>query len=171
MAKVGMIVVAATLAALVGSEALAQKQPAPAAAAPAASSASAQKPVPVYIYMADGAGNRLLLQTQFSMSNPELDVRALRRFQTVVAGLEQRGFKRADVTISDWDKKEKFAKCYIYLEDASSGKGKDTGARVWCSESGISEVAVNPSEDAKHADKVLERFTFFLNKAKDGLKS
>jgi hypothetical protein len=148
--------------------AAAQKKP---AAAPAPAAAQAERPAPLYFYLTDAAGNRLLLQTQFSLNNQDADIRVLRRFYAVLAGLEQKGFRRNDkVSISDWDKKEKFAKCYIYLEDEESGKGKGTGARVWCSESGISEVAVSPSEDAKHADKVLERFSFFLAKAREGLK-
>ena len=148
--------------------AAAQKKP---AAAPAPAAAQAERPAPLYFYLTDAAGNRLLLQTQFSLNNQDADIRVLRRFYAVLAGLEQKGFRRNDkVSISDWDKKEKFAKCYIYLEDEESGKGKGTGARVWCSESGISEVAVSPSEDAKHADKVLERFGFFLAKAREGLK-
>ncbi len=148
--------------------AAAQKKP---VAAPAPAAAQAERPAPLYFYLTDAAGNRLLLQTQFSLNNQDADIRVLRRFYAVLAGLEQKGFRRNDkVSISDWDKKEKFAKCYIYLEDEESGKGKGTGARVWCSESGISEVAVSPSEDAKHADKVLERFGFFLAKAREGLK-
>ena len=148
----------------------AQKKPA-AAPAPAPAAASADRSAPLYFYHTDAAGNRVLLQTQFSLSNQEADIRVLRRFYAVLAGLEQKGFKKNDkVSISDWDKKEKFAKCYIYLEDDEAGRGKGTGARVWCSESGISEVAVSPSEDAKHADKVVERFGFFLAKAKEGLK-
>ena len=154
----------------------AQKKPAAAPAtatkpAPAAAPARDQS-APMYLYLADPAGHRVLLQTEFSLTNPESDVRVLRRLHGVLAGLEQRGFKKNDkATISDWDKKEKYAKCYIYLEDRESGKGKDTGARVWCSESGISEVAVAPSEDPKHVDKVLERFSFFFAKARDGLKN
>ena len=146
----------------------AQKKP---VAAPAPAAAPADRSAPLYFYLTDPAGNRVLLQTQFSLSNQDADIRVLRRFYAVLAGLEQKGFKKNDkVSISDWDKKEKFAKCYIYLEDDESGRGKGTGARVWCSESGISEVAVSPSEDAKHADKVLERFGFFLAKSREGLK-
>ena len=148
----------------------AQKKPAP-APAPSAAPAPADRSAPLYFYLTDAAGNRVLLQTQFSLSNQDADIRVLRRFYGVLAGLEQKGFKKNDkVSISDWDKKEKFAKCYIYLEDDESGRGKGTGARVWCSESGISEVAVSPSEDAKHVDKVVERFGFFLAKAREGLK-
>jgi hypothetical protein len=146
--------------------ALAQKpapKPAPASAA--------EKPVPLYFYMVDKEGNRVLVQSQFSLDNADNEARVLRRLIGVVDGLEQRGFRRdASVSISDWDKKEKFAKCYVYLEDDESGRGKSTGARVWCSESGISEVAVQPSEDPKHVERVLERFAFFLGKAKEGLK-
>jgi hypothetical protein len=146
-------------------------KPAPAAAKPAPA-APADASTPLYLYLSDAAGNRVLLQTEFTLSNQEHDVRVLRRLHGVLAGLEQKGFKRNDrATIGDWDKKEKFAKCYVYLEDAGSGRGKDTGARVWCSETGISEVAVAPSDDPKHVDKVLERFSFFLAKAKDGLKN
>ena len=151
--------------------ALAQKPaPKPAPAKPAAEQAS-EKPVPVYFYMVDKEGNRVLVQSQLALENADNDARVLRRLIGVVNGLEQRGFRRdASVSIGDWDKKEKFAKCYVYLEDDESGRGKSTGARVWCSESGISEVAVQPSEDPKHVDRVLERFTFFLGKAKEGLK-
>ena len=143
----------------------------PAPQKPAAAQPAAEKPVPVYFYMVDGAGHRVLVQTQFSLENADADARVLRRLSGVVSGLEQRGFRRnASISIGDWDKKEKFAKCYVYLEDAESGRGNATGARVWCSESGISEVAVSPSEDAKHADKVLDRFGFFLAKSREGLK-
>ena len=160
-----LVVVAAT-------DSLAQKKPAPAAAATPAPAAGPGQATPLYLYLSDAGGHRVLLQTEFTLSNQEQDVRVLRRLHGVLAGLEQRGFKRNDrATISDWDKKEKYAKCYVYLEDAGSGRGKDTGARVWCSESGISEVAVAPSEDPKHVDKVLERFSFFLGKAKEGLKN
>lgn len=156
------------LIALPSGQALAQKKPV-AAAAPAA--AQADRSAPLYFYLTDAAGNRVLLQTQFSLSNLDADTRVLRRFYGVLAGLEQKGFRKNDkISISDWDRKEKFAKCYVYLEDEESGKGKGTGARVWCSESGISEVAVSPSEDPKHVDKVLERFQFFLSKAREGLK-
>jgi hypothetical protein len=152
--------------------ALAQKAaPKPAPAKPAAERA-AVKPVPMYFYMVDNEGNRVLVQSQFALDNADSEARVLRRLVGVVDGLEQRGFRRdASVSISDWDKKEKFAKCYVYLEDEESGRGKGTGARVWCSESGISEVAVQPSDDPKHVDRVLERFTFFLAKAKEGLKN
>ena len=123
--------------------------------------ASADRSAPLYFYLVDGAGNRVLLQTQFALDNLDADTRVLRRFYGVLAGLEQKGFRKNDkVTIADWDKKEKYAKCYIYLEDAESGKGKGTGARVWCSESGISEVAVAPSEDAKHVDRVHRALQF-----------
>ena len=160
------------LVALAATESLAQKKPAPAAAATPATAAGSGQATPLYLYLSDPGGHRVLLQTEFTLSNQEHDVRVLRRLHGVLAGLEQRGFKRNDrATISDWDKKEKYAKCYLYLEDAGSGRGKDTGARVWCSESGISEVAVAPSEDPKHVDKVLERFSFFLAKAKEGLKN
>jgi len=166
------VALAALVTALCAPFAFAQK-PAPQKPAPAAApQPAAEKPVPLYFYMVDGAGHRVLVQTQFSLSNADADARVLRRLSGVVSGLEQRGFRRnASVSISDWDKKEKFAKCYVYLEDAESGKGTATGARVWCSESGISEVAVAPSDEPKHVDKVLERFTFFLAKAKDGLKN
>jgi hypothetical protein len=159
------------LIALASAPAVAQKKPV-AAAAPSAPSAQADRSAPLYFYLTDAAGNRILLQTQFSLSNLDADTRVLRRFYGVLAGLEQKGFKKNDkISIGDWDKKEKFAKCYIYLEDEESGRGKGTGARVWCSESGISEVAVAPSEDPKHVDRVLERFGFFLAKAREGLKS
>ena len=150
------------------SPAHAQKKP---VAAPAVAATAPGSSAPMYFYLTDAAGNRLLLQTQFTLINQEADIRALRRFYGVLSGLEQKGFKKNDkVTIGDWDKKEKFSKCYIYLEDDEAGKGKGTGARVWCSESGISEVAVSPSEEAKHVDKVLERFAFFLAKSREGLK-
>ena len=171
-----ILALGALLIALTSSYAAAQTQkkaapPAAAAPAPAPAAAQAARPAPLYFYLVDSAGSRLLLQTQFSLANLDADTRVLRRFYGVLAGLEAKGFKRNDkVTIGDWDKKEKFAKCYIYLEDEESGKPKGTGARVWCSESGISEVAVSPSEDPKHVDKVLERFGFFLAKAKEGLK-
>ena len=167
------LVLAFVVAASAQTAALAQKKPAPTpAAAPAAAPAAIDRSAPLYFYLVDGTGNRVLLQTQFSLSNLDADTRVLRRFYGVLAGLEQKGFRKNDkVTIADWDKKEKYSKCYIYLEDEESGKGKGTGARVWCSESGISEVAVAPSEDAKHVDRVLERFTFFLGKSREGLKS
>ncbi len=156
------------LAAAASGQALAQKKP---GAAPASAPAQGDRSAPLYFYLADPAGNRLLLQTQFSLDNQEADTRVLRRFYGVLAGLEQRGFKKNDkLTIGDWDKKEKFAKCYIYLEDGEAGRGKGSGARVWCSESGISEVAVSPSDELKHVDKVLERFGFFLAKAREGIK-
>jgi hypothetical protein len=167
----------ALLVVVAAPESFAQAKPgaaksAPAAAAKPAPAAPGGQSTPLYLYLSDSACNRVLLQTEFTLSNQEHDVRVLRRLHGVLGGLEQKGFKRNDrATISDWDKKEKFAKCYVYLEDAGSGKGKDTGARVWCSETGISEVAVAPSEDPKHVDKVLERFSFFLAKAKDGLKN
>ena len=167
-AKLALVI---ALIALGVGPASAQKKPV-ATPAPAPVPAQADSSAPLYFYLTDPSGNRLLLQTQFSLTNQEADIRVLRRFYGVVAGLEQKGFKRNDkVTISDWDKKEKFAKCYIYLEDAESGKGKGTGTRIWCSGSGISEVAVSPSDDPKHVDKVLERFAFFLAKAREGLKS
>jgi hypothetical protein len=167
-----IVALGALLIALTSWQASAQKKAAPPSApAPAPASAQAARPAPLYFYLTDPAGNRLLLQTQFSLTNQDADIRVLRRFYGVLAGLEHKGFKRNDkVTIGDWDKKEKFAKCYIYLEDEESGKGKGTGARVWCSESGISEVAVSPSDDPKHVDKVVERFQFFLSKAREGLK-
>lgn len=165
--------VCAVLVVVAVPQALAQKKPAPAAAATKPAPAAARdQSAPLYLYLADPAGHRVLLQTEFSLSNQEGDVRVLRRLHGVLAGLEQRGFRKNDkATIGDWDKKEKYSKCYIYLEDEESGRGKDTGARVWCSESGISEVAVAPSEDPKHVDKVLERFSFFLAKSKEGLKN
>ena len=154
------------------SPALAQKAAPKAAPSKPAAAKSDEKPVPMYFYMVDKEGNRVLVQSQFALEDPEGEARVLRRLIGVVNGLEQRGFRRdGSVSISDWDKKEKFAKCYVYLEDDASGRGDNTGARVWCSESGISEVAVQPSEDAKHVDRVLERFSFFLAKAKDGLKN
>lgn len=161
------------LIACAGWPAYAQKKPVAApAAAPAPAPAPAGRSAPMYFYLTDAAGNRLLLQTRFTLTNQEADIRTLRRFYGVFSGLEQKGFKKNDkVTIGDWDKKEKFSKCYIYLEDDEAGKGKGTGARVWCSESGISEVAVSPSEEAKHVDKVLERFAFFLAKSREALKS
>ena len=168
---------ALALAVAAAGTAYAQKKPAPAsahAATPApAAAAAADRNAPLYFYLVDGAGNRVLLQTQFALNNLDADTRVLRRFYGVLGGLEQKGFRKNDkITIADWDKKEKFAKCYIYLEDEESGgKGKGTGARVWCSESGISEAAVAPSEDAKHVDRVLERFGFFLAKSREGQKS
>ena len=159
--------------AAVGNATFAQKKPAPAAApaATAVPAAPADRNAPLYFYLADSAGNRVLLQTQFALNNLDADTRVLRRFYGVLGGLEQKGFRKNDkITIADWDKKEKYSKCYIYLEDEESGKGKGTGARVWCSESGISEAAVAPSEDAKHVDRVLERFTFFLAKSREGNK-
>ena len=170
------IVAFAVLALVLASGASHAQKPKPpaaqAATAPAPAAASAGRPAPLYFFLSDAAGNRVLLQTQFTLANVDYDIRALRRFYAVVAGLEQKGFRKNEkISIDDWDKKEKYAKCYVYLEDEESGRGKATGARVWCSESGISEVAVNPSEDAKHVDKVLERFAFFLNKAREGLRS
>jgi hypothetical protein len=167
-----MTIALAFTVAAVGNATLAQKKPAPAPAAAApAPAVDADRNAPLYFYLVDGAGNRVLLQTQFALNNLEADTRVLRRFYGVLNGLNQKGFRKSDkVTIADWDKKEKFSKCYIYLEDEESGKGKGTGARVWCSESGISEAAVAPSEDAKHVDRVLERFNFFLAKSRDAHK-
>ena len=161
------------LVVVTGPGAFAQKKPAPAPAPAAAPPASTDRSAPLYFYLADPEGSRVLLQTEFSLNNQDADARVLRRLYGVLAGLEQRGFRKNDrVSISDWDKKEKFVKCYIFLEDEGSGvKGKGTGARVWCSESGISEAAVSPSDDPKHVDKVVERFGFFLSKGKEGLKN
>ena len=79
----------------------AQKKPAPAAApapapAPAAAPVLGDRNAPLYFYLADPAGNRVLLQTKFTLDNQEADIRVLRRFYGVLAGLNQKGFRKND---------------------------------------------------------------------------
>ncbi len=139
--------------------------------APSQTPGALDRSVPVYQYYTDAGGNKVLLQTNFTLNNVDADTRALRRLHGVVAGLNERGFKKnPETSISNWDKKEAFTKCYLYLDDLQPGKKGETGARIWCAESGISEFVVSPSENAKHVQQVLELFDFFLSKAKQNLK-
>ena len=145
-------------------------QPAP-AQVPAPAAPQLDRSVSVYQYYTDADANKVLLQTQFSLANFDADTRVLRRLHEVVAGLNERGFrKNPETSISDWDKKEAFAKCYLYLDELQPGKKGETGARIWCAGSGLSEFTVSPSENLKHVDQVLQRFDLFFSKAKQGLK-
>src|SRR5918993_3867105 len=86
-------------AALACQPAFAQKKPAPApqpAPALAAPTALGDRNAPLYFYLVDQAGNRVLLQTKFSLDNQEADIRVLKRFYGVLAGLNQKGFRKND---------------------------------------------------------------------------
>ena len=171
MARLIALLVALDLM-VVGFSALAQPKPAPSQTpAPSQSPVPLDRSLPVYQYYSDAGGNKVLLQTNFTLSNFDSDTRSLRRLHGIVAGLNERGFKKnPDTSIRDWDKRESFTKCYVYLDELQAGKKGDTGARVWCAESGISEFVVTPSENPKHVQQVLERFDLFLTKAKQNLK-
>lgn len=144
-------------------------------AQPTGAADEANRAVNVYLYMMDAAGHKALVSTQLWRNDVKYDERVVQRFLEVLAGLEKRGFRKNDkATITSWDKPDTVARCYVYLEDLQAGKKTKTsvtsGARVWCSDSGISESEINPSDQPKHAEQVLSRFDGFLAKAKQNLK-
>lgn len=135
----------------------------------------ANRVVNVYVYVMDAGGHKALVSTQFWRNDPKYDDRAFHRFLETLAGLEKRGFKKDEkATIQKWDGTAAFARCFIYLEDLQAGRKTKTsttsGARVWCSDSGISELEINPSDTPKHVEQVLQRFDSFLARAKQNLK-
>jgi hypothetical protein len=133
------------------------------------------KAVNAYVYMMDSGGNKVLVSTQFWRNDVKYDDRAFHRFLDVLAGLDKRGFRKDDkATIDDWDKPEPIARCWIYMEDLQSGKGGKgavvSGSRVWCSSNGVSEKELSGSDNAKHAEQVLQTFDAYLARAKKNLK-
>jgi hypothetical protein len=135
----------------------------------------AARSLSAYVYMMDGASNKVLVNTQFWRNDPKYDDRAFHRYLDVVAALEKRGFHKDDrATIESWERPERFARCYIYLEDRQAGRrtkaGETTGSRVWCTDNGISEVELNGSDQPKHLDQVMQKFDEFLARAKANLK-
>lgn len=145
-----------------------------AGAQPINSPEQAARTVSPYLYLMDSQGNRVLLSTQFWRNDVKYDDRAFHRFLDVVSGLEKRGFHRDDkAVIDDWDKAEPFARCYIYMEDLQAGSSKKgtitTGSRTWCSDNGISEHAIRPSDTPEHAQQVLRFFVEYFDRAKKNL--
>ncbi|HEX4882569.1 MAG TPA: hypothetical protein VFX05_00440, partial [Casimicrobiaceae bacterium] len=83
-----------------------------------------------------------------------------------------RGFAKSEkATIQGWDKPQPFARCYIYLEDMQNARGPkpQSGARVWCTETGISEIDVRNSDGPKHLAEVMQKFDMMLDKSKKAL--
>jgi hypothetical protein len=128
-----------------------------------------------YVYMMDGSSNKVLVTTQFFRNDPKYDDRAFHRYLDVVSALEKRVFKKDErATIESWDKPEKYARCYIYLEDLQAGRktktGMTSGTRLWCTNNGISELELNQSDNPKHVDQALHQFDAFLDRAKVNLR-
>ncbi len=129
-----------------------------AAAQPSDSADQAARSINPYVYMSDAHGDKVLVSTTFWRNDQEYDVRSLRRLYAVMSALEKQGFKKNDQVSIDWNKKENVIRCAIYLESRQAGRGGKTGTRVWCDESGLGEFAVNPSDEPKHVDLVMQRF-------------
>ena len=145
-----------------------------AGAQPTGAPDQAVRAVNAYVYMMDGQSNKVLVSTQFWRNDPKYDDRAFHRFLDAIAAVEKRGFRKDDKAVIDnWEKKVPFARCYVYLEDLQAGRktkgGVTTGTRVWCAESGVSEVEVDKSDAPKHVEQVLQRFDTFLDRAKKNL--
>ena len=127
-----------------------------------------------YLYLADAEGNRVLLSTQFWRNDSKYDDRALHRFFDVMTGLEKRGFHKDEKAVIDnWEKPEAIARCYIYMEDLQAGSrakgGIVTGSRLWCTDNGVSEHEISPSDNARHVEQVLQYFDAYLARAKRNL--
>jgi hypothetical protein len=142
---------------------------------PADSPEQAKRTVATYAFLMDASGNRVLVSTAFWRNDAKYDDRAFHRFLDVMSGVEKRGFRQDEkAQISNWDAPAPYARCYIYLEDLQSGQrtkaGVTSGARVWCSSSGISEQDVKHSDAPKHVDQVLQRFDSMLSLARKNLK-
>ena len=134
----------------------------------------AERALSPYVYLVDGKGNRILVSTQFWRNDQKYDDRAFHRFLDVLAALEKRGFKKSDkVTIEGWDKPQPYSRCFIYLEDLQSGRVTKTtvtsGARVWCTATGISEIAIQPSDNAKHVAQVMDKFEMMFDKSQKSI--
>ena len=128
-----------------------------------------------YLYLMDSEGNKVLLSTQFWRNDPKYDERALHRFLDVMTALEKLGFHKDEKAVIDnWDKPERIARCYIYMEDLQAGKktksGIVTGSRIWCTDNGASEHEISSSDSPKHVDEVLRYFDTYLARAKKRLR-
>jgi hypothetical protein len=122
-----------------------------------------------YVYLMDAKANKVLVSTQFWRNDAKYDDRAFHRFLEVLAQLEKRGFAKSEkATIETWDKPQPFARCYIYLEDMQNARGAKptSGARVWCTETGISEIDVRNSDSPKHVAEVMQRFDMMFDKSR-----
>ena len=133
--------------------------------------AAASRAVEAYVYLMNGAGDRVLVSTQFFRNDPKYDERAFHRFMDVLAALEKRGFRKdPKATIESWDKPAPYVRCYIYLEDRQAGRktarGITSGSRVWCTENGASEIELDRSDAPKHLDTVLSHFDTYFNRAR-----
>lgn len=144
-------------------------------AQPSNSPEQAQRAINPYVYLADKAGNKVLVSTQFWRNDLKYDDRSFHRFLEVLAQLEKRGFHKSDkATIESWDKPQPFSRCFVYLEDLQSGRSTKsavtTGTRVWCTETGISEIEIRNSDSAKHVAEIMQRFDMMLDKSKKALQ-
>jgi hypothetical protein len=143
-----------------------------ACAQPSGSPDQLERAVNPYVYMMDKAGHKVLVSTQIWRNDLKYDDRAFHRFLDVLAQLEKRGFEKSEkATIQGWDKPQPFARCYIYLEDMQNARGPkpQSGARVWCTETGISEIDVRNSDGPKHLAEVMQKFDMMLDKSKKAL--
>jgi hypothetical protein len=143
-----------------------------AGAQPAGKPDDLERAINPYVYVMDGKGNKVLVSTQFWRNDQKYDDRAFHRFIDVLAQLEKRGFRKNEkATIETWDKPQPFSRCYIYLEDMQNARGAKptSGARVWCTETGISEIDVRNSDNPKHVAEVMQRFDMMLDKSKKAL--
>jgi hypothetical protein len=148
---------------------------APVLAQPSTEPDQAARALSSYVYLMDSAGHKVLVSTKFWRNDPKYDDRSFHRFLDVLDALEKRGFRQSEkAAIRKWDGTAPFARCFIYLEDLQAGRkakgGTTSGARVWCSESGVSEVEIDPSDNPKHVAQVMDRFDTFLERAKQNLQ-
>jgi hypothetical protein len=145
----------------------------PALAQPSGKPDQLERAINPYVYLMDKAGHKVLVSTQIWRNDPKYDDRSFHRFLDVLAQLEKRGFEKSEkATIQGWDKPQPFARCYIYLEDMQNARGAkpQSGARVWCTETGISEIDVRNSDGPKHVAEVMQKFDMMLDKSKKGLQ-
>ena len=146
---------------------------APALAQPSGKPDQLERAINPYVYLMDKAGHKVLVSTQIWRNDPKYDDRSFHRFLDVLAQLEKRGFEKSEkATIQGWDKPQPFARCYIYLEDMQNAPGAkpQSGARVWCTETGISEIDVRNSDGPKHVAEVMQKFDMMLDKSKKVLQ-
>ncbi len=144
-------------------------------AQPSNSPEQAQRAINPYVYMMDKAGHKVLVSTQFWRNDLKYDDRSFHRFLEVLAQLEKRGFQKNDkATIESWDKPQPFSRCFVYLEDLQSGRatksGITSGTRVWCTETGISEIEIRNSDSPKHVAEIMQRFDMMFDKSRKAVQ-
>ena len=122
-----------------------------------------------YVYMRDGAGDKVVLESQFWRNDPAYDQKALSRLSEVMSGLEKRGYKGDVSAANGWDKPEKVVRCRINMEVVNKRWRGKTGTIVNCENTGISEAEVAGSEDPKHVKEVLDAFDKQFKLAKEKL--